>query len=126
VQVLLWDYSHPHQDSPNAQFFARDWPAKPVGPARVNVANLAPGKYTVNITRVGYRHNDVYTSYLDLGAPAGLHGKPWLLTDDVLAKLRPACAGEPERRTVTVAPNEPLALELPLNENDVYLITVDR
>ena len=72
MQVLLWDYTHPKQDSPNAQFFARDWPAKPTAPVRLNVSNLEPGEYKVNITRVGYRHNDIYTAYLDLGSPAGL------------------------------------------------------
>jgi alpha-L-fucosidase len=125
VQVLLWDYSHPQQDAPNAQFFARDWPAKPAGTARLNVAGLAAGEHRVNITRVGYRHNDVYTAYLDLGSPAGLPGRPWLLSDDALAKLRIACAGTPETRKVTIAADRTLALELPLNENDVYFITIE-
>jgi xylan 1,4-beta-xylosidase len=125
VQVLLWDYSHPHQDTPNAQFFARDWPAKPTGTARLSVAGLAPGEHRVNIRRVGYRHNDVYTAYLDLGSPAGLRDKPCLLSDDVLAKLRIACAGTPETRKVTIGADGTIALELPLNENDVYFITIE-
>jgi len=125
VQVLLWDYSHPQQDSPNAQFFARDWPAKATAPARVNIANLASGEYQVNITRVGYRHNDVYTAYLDLDSPSGLPEKPSHLSDDVLAKLRESCAGVPETRKVALDQNGTLTLHLPLNENDVYLITVE-
>jgi xylan 1,4-beta-xylosidase len=74
---------------------------------------------------VGYRHNDVYTAYLDLGSPAGLRDKPCLLPDDVLAKLRIACAGTPETRKVTIAADGTLALELQLNENDVYFVTIE-
>jgi xylan 1,4-beta-xylosidase len=125
VQVLLWDYTHPDQDSPDAQFFARDWPAKPTTPVRLNIANLKPGEHSVHITRVGYRHNDVYTEYVNLGSPAGLPDKPCLLSDEVLGKLRAACDGAPETRKVTVSTNEPVSLELPLNENDVYMVSVD-
>jgi xylan 1,4-beta-xylosidase len=124
VQVLLWNYSHPQQDAPNAQFFARDWPASPAGTARLSIAGLAPGEHRVNITRVGYRSNDVYTAYLDLGSPPGLRDKPYLLPDDVLAKLRTACDGTPETRTLTTGADGTLAIELPLNDNDVCLVTI--
>jgi xylan 1,4-beta-xylosidase len=125
VQVLLWDYTHPKQDTPNAEFFARDWPSKPTAPVRLNVANLQLGSHTVNITRVGYGHNDVYTAYLELGSPTGLPDKPCHLPDDVLTDLRASCTGEPEKRVVSVDQNGTLTLDLPLNENDVYLITVE-
>lgn len=125
VQVLLWDYTHPEQDSPNAEFFARDWPAKSTSPAQLVIEQLAQGDYTVSITRVGYRHNDVYTAYLDLGRPAGLPNVPNHLPEDVLAKLRSKCTGKPEPRKFSVRANDPLMLELPMNENDVYLIAVE-
>lgn len=124
IQVLLWDYTHPRQDSPDAKFFARDWPAKPTAPVRLNIAGLSPGEHVASITRVGYRHNDVYTAYLDLGSPAGLPGKPYLLPDDVLAKLRSSCTGASETRPLTIAQDGQFSLALPLHENDVYLINV--
>ncbi|MCA9235193.1 MAG: hypothetical protein KDA44_06965 [Planctomycetales bacterium] len=125
VQVLFWDYHHPEQDSPNAAFFARDWPAEPAAPARVIVNNLSPGEKTVSVTHVGYRHNDVYTAYLDLGAPAGLPNAPSRLPEEVLTKLRAACTGEPEVSTVVVSPGQPVTLDLPMNQNDVYFITIE-
>ena len=79
----------------------------------------------MNVTRVGYRHNDVYTAYLEMNSPPGLPNSPSHLPDDVLAKLRDKCTGKPESRNVTVRQNEPLTLDLPMNENDVYLITVE-
>jgi hypothetical protein len=60
-----------------------------------------------------------------LGSPAGQRDKPHLLPDDVLDKLRASCAGAPDTRKVSVRDGEPLALELPLNENDVYFITAE-
>jgi xylan 1,4-beta-xylosidase len=125
VQVLLWDYTHPQQDSPNSEFFAQDWPAKPAAPTQVVIENLSTGEHQVNITRVGYRHNDVYTAYLDLGSPVGLPDAPSNLSDEDLAKLRSACAAQPEIRTVVLQANQPLSLEVPLNQNDVYLITIE-
>jgi xylan 1,4-beta-xylosidase len=126
VQVLFWDYHQPKQDAPNAEFFTRELPAKSIAPARLVIDSLPPGKHAVKITRVGYRHNDVYTAYLDLGSPAGLSDKPYHLPEDVLAKLRTECAGTPEIREVTVGAGEPLVLDLQLNENDVYLVTIER
>jgi xylan 1,4-beta-xylosidase len=124
VQVLLWDYAQPHQDTPNAQFFARDWPSKPAAPVRLTVNNLTPGGHTVSITRVGYRRNDVYTAYLDLGSPSGLSNEPCLLPDAVVEKLRAACSGTPEVRQIMVDQTGILTLDLPLNQNDVYLVNV--
>jgi xylan 1,4-beta-xylosidase len=78
----------------------------------------------VNVTRVGYRHNDIYTAYLDLGSPNGLPDAPNLLPDDVLTTLRTSCTGEPQTRKVSVDQKGTLTLDLPLNENDVYLIAI--
>ena len=79
----------------------------------------------MNITRVGYRHNDIYTAYLDLGSPDGLSDKPCILPDETLAKLRASCTGTPQTRKVVVDQNGALTLDLPINENDVYFITVE-
>ena len=78
----------------------------------------------MNVTRVGYRHNDVYTAYLDLGSPPGMPEQPAHLSDEVLAKLRTKCTGQPDVRVLTLGPDEPVSLDLPLNQNDVYLVTI--
>ncbi|HSV15561.1 MAG TPA: hypothetical protein VLI90_14970 [Tepidisphaeraceae bacterium] len=46
VQLLLWDYHHPKQDQPNAQFFARDWQANSLPGVRINIANLPRSRTT--------------------------------------------------------------------------------
>jgi xylan 1,4-beta-xylosidase len=80
----------------------------------------------VNVTRVGYRHNDVFTAYVDLGSPAGRPDAPHLLPDAVLNQLRASCTGRPETRKLKVSPGDPLSLDLPLNQNDVYFISIER
>jgi xylan 1,4-beta-xylosidase len=126
VQVLFWDYHQPKQDAPNATYYTRDLSAKALAPARVVIDKLAPGEYDVNVTRVGYRHNDIYTAYLDLGSPAGVPGTHGHLPDDILAKLRAACSGAPETRRFSVGADGMLFLVLPMNENDVYLVSISK
>jgi len=126
IQLLFWDYSHPEQDTPNAGFFARDWTAEPTAPAKIQVTGLPAGTYKLRVTRVGYRHNDVYTAYLDLGSPAGTQDRPWLLPKDVLAELQSYCTGQPTIVTMKIDDGERLTVELPMNQNDVYFVAIER
>ena len=128
VQLLFWDYAPPaHQDQPNPAFYNRDWPAEPAGDTTVTVRHLPAGDYTAKVYRVGYRHNDVLTAYVDLGKPAGLPADPGLLPPVVAGQLRKACDGRPESvRKVHVDAGQPWTTQLPVNHNDVYLITLAR
>jgi hypothetical protein len=76
---------------------------------------------------VGYRNNDVYTAYLDKGKPSGLPDKPTHLPDDIAADLLSKCNGAPViERTICVEPGKPVELDLPMNEHDVYFVTLRR
>jgi len=50
-------------------FYKREQPAKPAGAASLRVGNLPAGTYSLQVYQTGYRVNDAYTTYLDLGAP---------------------------------------------------------
>jgi xylan 1,4-beta-xylosidase len=122
VQVLLWDFTitHPGDPVPNQEYFRRDLPAKAKGKVRVEVSGLAPGPYAFALTRVGYRENDVFASYTDLGRPAQL-------TRREVDALRAASDGIPSlRQVVSVAADGKFARELDQRENDVILLTVER
>lgn len=125
TQLIVWDYHQPELDAPDSIFFTRDLMAKPVGLTHLSIAGLSAKSHTVKVTRVGYRHNDIYDAYLDAGSPAGQPGKGYLMTDETLTKLRPACSGEPETRNIDVQQGQPLTLDLPMNENDVYSVIID-
>jgi xylan 1,4-beta-xylosidase len=127
MQVLFWDYAVLMQDSPNQVFFARDLPAKAAQRVHVELTNLTPGDYHLGIYRVGYRHNDVYSAYLDLGSPRGTPSAPSLLPAEIELQLRQKCDGAAERiEHVHVDGQHPLALDVPMKQNDACLLKLWR
>lgn len=120
AQVLLWDFTitHPGDPTPNQEYFRRDLPAKAKGRVRVELGALAPGRHVLEATRVGYRENDVWSAYRDLGEPAQL-------TRREVESLRAQSDGRPFlREVVAVGADGRWARELELRENDVYLVTL--
>ncbi|MDZ7346294.1 MAG: glycoside hydrolase, partial [candidate division KSB1 bacterium] len=122
VQVLFWDFRiMPNPDSTNNQaFYKRVHPAADLPPCRLLFTNLQAGRYALEIRRVGYRINDVFTAYLEMGAP------------DQLSRaqekaLHACCSGAPEQcRIVSIAEDGKYALDLTMRENDVVLLTLTR
>ena len=118
VQVLLWDYTPPRTAESNQVYFKRDLPARQLGDVRVSLRGVPAGRYTLSVYRVGYGVNDVYTDYLRMGSPP-------VLTREQVRSL----AARNDGRPVTTARVEVKAAglfsrDLPLRENDVYLITL--
>ncbi|MHB8637777.1 MAG: GH39 family glycosyl hydrolase [Fimbriimonadaceae bacterium] len=120
VQALFWDFTNPIPDHVNDQaFFITDVKPKPKGTVRLRLANLRPGVYQLKVYRVGYRINDPYADYLDLGRPSQL-------TRPQVAKIKAKNNGEPvQQETVTVRIGDVLVREYPMRDNDVYLVTVE-
>jgi xylan 1,4-beta-xylosidase len=54
-QVLLWDYTytHPGDSVLNQMYYSRDLPSKPKGKVSVEIVNVPPGKYKLEIYRTG-------------------------------------------------------------------------
>jgi xylan 1,4-beta-xylosidase len=118
VQALFWDYTPPQTKESNQVYFKRDLPAKPLGDVRVSLKGLPPGDYTLNVYRVGYGMNDVYTDYLKMGSP------PTLTREQAraLAARNDGRAVSTER--VRVGRAGEFARGFPVRENDVYLVTL--
>jgi xylan 1,4-beta-xylosidase len=122
VQLLAWDYTNKSPaDSVNDQvYYKRDLPARPKGQLETVVAHLQPGVYRVSVYLTGYRANDAYDAYLDLGSPAQL-------TKQQVARIREQSSDAPVRElTVTVPQDGRFTQVLPLRENDIYLIKLHR
>ena len=119
VQVLLWDFSITHTGKQNNQlFYKRDLPAAPKGKAKIRLSGLAPGSYTQTLYQVGYRANDAYAVYKDLGSPAQL-------TRAQVQRINAASDGKPiEQTTILIRPEGTLEREIALRENDVFLLTL--
>ena len=121
VQLLLWDFTYTLPEGVNnQQYYVKDLPAKAKGSVSIRISGLMEGGYTLRVSRVGYRKNDAYTAYIAMGSP------PQLTRAQVQA-LKAEATGDPERQEeVRVAQDRVVATELPLRENDVYLVELLR
>jgi xylan 1,4-beta-xylosidase len=121
LQVLLWDFTVTNPKSVNNQvFYQRDLPASPKGKARIHLTHVPPGRYTETTYQVGYRVNDAYAAYKDLGSPAQL-------TRAQVAQIDAASSGKPiERISITIGSAGTFDRELPLRDNDVFLLMLSR
>jgi xylan 1,4-beta-xylosidase len=121
LQVLLWDFTVNNPTTENDQtFYKRDLSAAPKGTVKVQLAHVPPGRYVEAVYQVGYRANDAYAIYKDLGAPAQL-------TRAEVERINAGSDGKPAgRRTVTIGADGGFQRELPLRENDVFLIVLEK
>lgn len=118
IQVLFWNYTPPKTQESDQVYFKRDLPSKALGTARISLAGLSPGSYTMNVYRVGYGVNDVYTDYFKMGSPPAL-------TREQVRRL----AERNDGRAVSTVPVEvktagTFSHDLPLRENDVYFVAL--
>ena len=118
AHVLLWHYAKPVQDAPNEDYFIRDLPPRALEDVAVELSALTPGDYTLELYRVGYLSNDVYTLYLLAGLRA-LHGRETPTREQIEA-LRNLTDGRPEAmEKLHVEADGHATVRVPLRENDV-------
>ncbi len=120
VQVLCWDFTntHPGDSVHNQKYYIQDLPSKSKGKVKVNISNVPEGKYTLEIFKVGYRVNDAYTEYVDMGKPQQLNRQQV----DLLKKNNDGSAISTE--TIEIKANQPFTKELTIRENDVLLLNL--
>jgi xylan 1,4-beta-xylosidase len=115
-EVLLWDWQQPKQAVSNRPFYTRLVPSIPAPAAHLAFEHLKPGRYRLSAFRTGYRHNDAYSAYNDMGMPKTLSAAQQLELER-LTRDRPVIA-----RTVTIGASGRFALDLPMRSNDVVLV----
>jgi xylan 1,4-beta-xylosidase len=122
VQVLLWDFTNtlPDDSINNQDYYIRDLPSKSKGKVKINIAEIPAGKFKVEIYKVGYRVNDPYTAYYDMG-------RPNQLTRDQVQKIKKLNDGSAiSCEMTTIQRGMPFLKEMEIRENDVFLITMTR
>ena len=121
IQVLFWNFTYTLPDSTNDQdYYIRDLPAKSKGKVKINISNVPAGMYELQIYKVGYRVNDPYTTYLDMG-------RPNQLTKEQVKKIKELNDGSPVYcEKIKVKTGESFIKELGMHENDVFLITMTK
>jgi xylan 1,4-beta-xylosidase len=119
IAAVLWDFETPHQDVSNRPFFTKVLPNHPTAPIEFTLTHLHPkATYTVEIHRTGFRANDAYTPYLEMGSPKDL-------SPTQIQHLNALTADTPEKtETLHTTPTGTLDLTLPMNSNDIVLLTL--
>ncbi len=70
VQVLLWNYKLlDSKGEPNNSFYKKLTPSEVKENASVQMENLKNGDYKVELYCVGYKANDYFTAYVEMGKP---------------------------------------------------------
>jgi xylan 1,4-beta-xylosidase len=122
VQLLLWDFTRtlPDDSINNQVYYKRDLPSIEKGSVSVTFKSLQPGQYRVSVYKTGYRSNDAYSTYLDMGSPEQL-------TRQLVAQIKQKNNDQPiSSKTIAVGAGRSYTENLPLRENDVYFVTVNK
>ncbi|HNW51587.1 MAG TPA: hypothetical protein PKH79_10935 [Prolixibacteraceae bacterium] len=118
IQVLFWDFTNTHPgDSVNNQvYYIRDLPSKSKGVVNIEIAGIPQGKYKLGISKVGYKANDAYTTYLSMNKPAQL-------TKQQVEVIKSQNDGSPVSiETIEVGTSGKFSRKIEIRENDVFLL----
>ncbi len=118
VQVLAWRYELPDQPVSNRPFFRQIREPAAAAPLRIELRGLRSGVYTARVRRVGFRSNDAYTAYLEMGSPAAL-------SEAQLSQLQALTQDRPELTQMTVGADGRGRLDLPMLVQDVVMVEID-
>jgi len=121
VAAVIWEFEQPDQKVSNRSFYTKLIVNHPAAPLRLYVAHLAPNTaYQLEVHRTGYRANDAYSAYIEMGSPREL-------TAAQIAHLNELTRDLPETyKTVRSGSDGTVDLSIPMNSNDVVLVTLKR
>ncbi len=118
AEALVWDWRQPVQTVSDRPFYTRIVPNEPAAPVRLAFAHLRPGAYRLAVRRTGFRHNDAYSAYIDMGRPESL-------SPAQLAQLQALTRDIPETlKVVRIGRAGAYTLDLPMRSNDILLVTL--
>ena len=99
-------------------FYKRDLPPARTTRMTLRISGLRPGRYAATFYKVGYRVNDAYATYCDLGSPSQL-------TRDQVAFIKDKNNGAPhDTKVVTIGDNGAFFDDYEVRENDLCLVTL--
>jgi xylan 1,4-beta-xylosidase len=115
TSALIWEWEQPEQKVSNRPFYTKLVPASTAPTARLTFKQLAAGAYRLQVKRTGFRANDAYSAYIEMGSPKSL-------STDQLSKLQQLTQDTPEiDRKVTIGANGEYTMDIPMRSNDIVL-----
>jgi xylan 1,4-beta-xylosidase len=121
VTAMIWDFEQPDQKVSNRSFYTKLISAHAVAPVQLRITHLvANAAYRLEVHRTGYRANDAYSAYIEMGSPKELSAAQ-------IAHLNELTRDLPETgKIVHSGKNGDLEFTVPMNSNDVVLIMLKR
>ena len=116
IQALFWDYTLLSPDSSyNQQFYSRIIPSKKLGRVNLDIMNVPNGKYQISVYRTGYKKNDSFTAYKEIGAPKSLSVNQEL-------DIKKASDGTADISEMVEVKGGRLLKTFEMRENDVFFV----
>ena len=120
VSAVIWDLLQSQQKISNRSFYSRIVPSLMAPVAEMKLTHLKPGGYRLKVHRTGFRANDAYSAYIEMGAPKDL-------TPAQLEQLKNLTRDLPESdRTVKVGKSGSYDFSVPMRSNDIVLVTFEK
>lgn len=118
VQALVWDLNQPVQEKSNRPFFTKVLPTEAAATVVLKLRGIKPGAYQVHLYRTGFKANDAYTAYLELGSPKSL-------SPEQIKHLNFLTADEPEIAILSIGKSGMGEYSIPMRANDIVLVTIE-
>jgi len=118
---VIWDFEQPDQKVSNRSFYTKVVPDHPAAPVQLKITHLAPNAaYRLKVYRTGYRANDAYTAYLEMGSPKELSALQIAHLNDLTRDL-------PEtNKPVQSETSGSIEITVPMRSNDIVLVELER
>jgi len=121
IAGVIWNFEQPEQKLSNRSFYTKLLPSHKAVPVMVQAVHLEPKSiYHLKVYRTGYRANDAYSAYLEMGSPK-------TLTEQQVSQLNLLTRDLPEtERNLRSGATGTLKFTVPMNSNDIVLIKLTR
>jgi len=120
IQALVWNYTYPDTTYTFDQiYFIKEQPSKVKEQIELQVNNVKNGNYKVEVYKVGYKQNDPFTKYLEMGRPSQI-------TREQEAELKKQSTGLPISTSNVVISNGVYKTSISLRDNDIVFIKLVR
>lgn len=119
-QALIWNFSFPNTGKEFDQgYFSKEQPPADSMPVTLALSQLASGTYWLDVYKVGYRQNDLFTAYSDLGKPGNLNRQQE-------ARLKKLSSGEPVVHKKIKLVNGKFQQQFQLRDNDILFLKLTK
>ena len=115
ITAMVWDYSPvvPPEGKTDQVFYKQELPPTDKGELTVDLANVPDGNYYVAVYQIGYKQNDPFTAYAQMGMPNQL-------TKAQVEALKKISSGEPISKNEITITGGRFSKTLPLRTNDCF------